>query len=246
MCASSLGTVLSSLDTLVIIFQSHTQYTLSLCRITHSLAGLASHAKGHSIIIPKSINSTVCASRFVVYFGGWYQKALKFRRQLSIERLYRAGMYIIELSDGLALDVSVDNLGEVLSLRRRNGIVELDGLAATVTGSDGTGTVRAGTVNLVQVGLFGKISVTEWNVIDTMVNEEGDGGEVSGLVTTVLGSGRGESGGKFADEGTGSPKPTCAVEERRNLSRGASITCGEAKDEAVVLLECVGSNDGVL
>lgn len=124
--------------------------------------------------------------------------------------------------------------------------VELRRLAATITACNRAGTVSASTVDLGQVGLIGRTSVSVRDVIDAVVDKEGDGSEVCSLIAAVLGSGGGEGRGEFANQSTGSPKATSLVKECRDLCRGAAVTGGEAQDQAVVFNELFGSNYGVV
>lgn len=144
----------------------------------------------------------------------------------------------------LALDVGVDDLGKVLALKLGGREVNVDGLSATVTGGDGSGTVGRNTVDLLEIGLVGKRAVTKWYKVDTVVDEERKRGEVRRLVTAVLRAGRGEDGTKLADQSTRRPESTGLVKEGRYLSRRTTVASGETKDKPIVLGKLLGRNDG--
>lgn len=150
----------------------------------------------------------------------------------------------MHLSSVLSLDIGVDDIGKVFTLSLGHREVNVDRLTATVTSSDGTSTVSANTVNLVQVGLLSEGAVTQRNVVDSVVDKKGNGGEVRSLVTTVLGSSRGEGGSEFANERAGSPETTSLVEEGADLGRSTAVAGGEAENESVVLLEGIRGDDG--
>lgn len=104
------------------------------------------------------------------------------------------------------------------------------------------------------------------------MSEEGESGDESGFVSTVLTSGRSEHGDlvdefytpqwgthEFTDQTSGSPETTALVKEGRNLSGNSTVTIDRSadakgveyipswatKDQTVDGFEIVGSENGV-
>lgn len=127
-------------------------------------------------------------------------------------------------------------LGE-LELARGGG-------ARAVSGSDGRDTVGGSTVDVGQVGEV-RLGVADGDVDDAVVDEPGDGGQVSGFLATVLGRGRGEGRGELAGEGARGPELASGVEEGRDLGGETTETGGGTEEEAVKLLELLGLGEGV-
>lgn len=84
------------------------------------------------------------------------------------------------------------------------------------------------------------------NVADAVVGKEGDGGEGSSLLASVLTGGTGEYCAEFSDQGASRPQTTCLVKESGDLSGCSAVPGREAKNVAVEPLEVVGLDDWVV
>ena len=151
---------------------------------------------------------------------------------LSI-KLYRGQIAYIILSRGnlcaLSLDKGTNDLAKVSTLLLGNSKLLSNRLARTVTVGKRSGTPGTAAHHLAVVRKLRELVANGYKV-DAVVRKEGDRSEGSRLLTTVLGAGRGEDTGEFADEGARGPETASVVKEAADLSRGPAVSGSEAKE----------------
>jgi len=141
----------------------------------------------------------------------------------------------------------LDGNGEVLALNFGNVELELRGLARAITTGKGSSTVGGGSNDLIERAEFLEgLGVTEGHEDDSVMGEEGEGSEGSGLNATMLGGSAGEDTSELGVEGTTLPELACGVQEGLPLGGPHTITGGDAEEEAVILGELGGSDVGVV
>lgn len=131
-----------------------------------------------------------------------------------------------------------DRLVKLLALDGGQLFLHITRLARTVTTSESTRSPGTTTADRIQVGQDAEgLGVSEGHVDDAVVGEGAHGGESSGLLATSLRGSGDEDTGVLAPETTGAPLLAGLVPESLPLSGEVAVSCWDADEEGVILLE---------
>jgi len=155
-------------------------------------------------------------------------------------------MHVIH-GDGLRSLAQLGNVAvEALALDLGDLKLELGGLARTIGTSESARTPGRATVGLGGVGQLCEGSgIAKGNEGDAVVSEGREARNNGRLLSTTETTGGDEHAGELAVQLALLPELACAVQESLELSGHVTVASGDAKEEAIVVSEVAGSDDGV-
>jgi len=136
---------------------------------------------------------------------------------------------------------------EGLALNPSNFKLKSGGLPAAIGGSIAACSPGRATVDLGQIGeLLESTGIAKGNEDHAMMDEGRHDAKVGALLTTTCTSSRNKGAHEFPGEGTSLPELSGGIPESLELCWPRAITSADTNEEAVVLRELGGGNNGVV